>query len=142
MLAKRFAVPLAPYVNGAAAWQGKLRIPPKSAGWVELEVASPLQGVAVSLPAPMGKTAEEARALLVQVPLPLKAGKPIHIRYGKLADAQVNLIGEDGGLKLGRGEVRFGDGVAVLPSQAGMRLVGSLPEFDEALWSPPPQQGD
>ena len=134
-LAKRFAVPLAPYVTGSAAWHGELRIPPHTAGWVELDVASPLQGVAVNLPAPLGKTAEEARELLVQMPLPLKSEKPVHVRYGEDVDAQLSLLGTDNGLQLGRGELRLGPGVAVLPSQAGMRVVGSLPEFDEAKWA-------
>jgi len=134
-LAKRFAVPLAPYVVGTAAWHGELRIPPHKAGWVELDVASPLQGVAVNLPAPMGKQAEEARELLVQMPLPLMSEKPVHVRYGEDVDAQLSLIGTDRGLQLGRGELRLGPGVAVLPSQAGMRVVGTLPEFDEAQWA-------
>ena len=50
-----------PHVAAFAAWHGELRIPPHKAGWVELDVASPLQGVAVNLPAPLGKKAEEAR---------------------------------------------------------------------------------
>jgi uncharacterized protein (TIGR02099 family) len=133
--AKRFAAPLAAYVDGTAPWHGELRIPPRSAGWMELDVASPLQGVAVNLPAPMGKTAEETRKLSVQMPLPFKAGKPLHVRYGELADAQLALSGDKGGLHVGRGEVRFGAGVAVLPSQAGVRVVGSLPEFDETQWA-------
>ena len=133
-MAKRFVLPLAPYVAGIAAWHGELRIPPHKAGWVELDVASPLQGVAVNLPAPLGKKAEEARELLVQMPLPLKSEKPVHVRYGEDVDAQLSLLGTDNGLQLGRGELRLGPGVAVLPSQAGMRVVGTLPEFDEALW--------
>jgi uncharacterized protein (TIGR02099 family) len=134
-LAKRFAMPLAPYVAGTATWHGELRIPPHKEGWVELDVASPLQGVAVNLPAPMGKKAEEARELLVQMPLPLKSEKPVHVRYGEDIDAQLSLLGTDSGLQLGRGELRLGPGVAVLPSQAGMRVVGTLPEFDEAQWA-------
>jgi len=134
-MAKRFVLPLAPYVAGVAAWHGELRIPPHKAGWVELDVASPLQGVTVNLPAPMGKKAEEARELLVQMPLPLKSEKPVHVRYGDDVDAQLSLLGTDSGLRLGRGELRLGPGIAVLPSQAGMRVVGTLPEFDESQWA-------
>lgn len=135
-LTKRFAAVLTPYVDGAATWRGELRIPPKSAGWVELDVASSLQGVAVDLPDPLGKAADEARELLVQLPLPFKAEKPIHVRYGDHADAQLALAAAEGGVRIKRGEVRFGPGVAVLPSQAGVRVVGSLPEFDEDQWAP------
>ena len=134
-MAERFAVPLVPYVAGVTDWHGELRIPPQKAGWVELDLASPLQGVTVKLPAPMGKTEAETRELLVQMPLPLKSEKPVHVRYGEDVDAQLSLISTDSGLQLGRGELRLGPGVAVLPSQAGMRVVGSLPEFDEAQWA-------
>ena len=90
----------------------------------------------MNLPAPVGKTAEETRKLLVQVPLPLKTEKPMHIRYGESADAQLAAIGDKGGVRVERGEVRLGAGVAVLPSRDGVRVVGSLPEFDESLWVP------
>ncbi|MEJ2564410.1 MAG: YhdP family protein [Gammaproteobacteria bacterium] len=134
-ISKRYIPLLAPYVDGVTAWHGELRIPPRSEGWVELDMSSPLQGVEVNLPPPMGKAADEARPLLVQMPLPLKTEKPIHVRYGKLADAQLVVAGAKGGLKLVRGEVRFGAGVAALPPRAGLRAVGSLPEFDATQWA-------
>lgn len=134
-IAKRFIAPLTPYVDGTAPWHGELRIPPKSEGWMELDVASPLEGVAVHLPAPIGKTTAELRKLLVQIPLPLKVEKPLHIHYGDRADVQLALVRDNSGLQVRRGEVRFGVGVAVLPSQAEMRVVGSLPELDVGQWT-------
>ena len=134
-MAKRFAPPLASYVDGTTSWQGELRIPPKREGWVELEVASPLKNVAVRLPSPMGKAANDTRNLLVQVPLPLQADKPVHIRYGDVADAQLVLKGGKGRATVARGEVRLGGGTAALSSQSGVRVTGTLPEFDEAQWS-------
>lgn len=133
--AKHFATALAPYVDGTSDWHGDLRIPPKSAGWVELDINSSLKGVKINLPAPLGKTSEDSRDLLVELPLPLKAEKPIHIRYGTLADAQIGLSDDKGVMKLSRGEVRFNSGVAVLPSVPGVRVSGSLPEFDEGQWT-------
>lgn len=135
-MAKRFAPALVTYIGGSAAWHGELRIPPKSEGGVELEVVSPLRGVELRLPSPMGKTADDMRNLLVLVPFPFKAEKPIHIRYGDIADAQLVLKSGNIGMEVVRGEVRFGAGVAALPAQRGLRLVGTLPEFDEAQWSP------
>lgn len=135
-LTKRFASALVPYVGGSAAWRGELRIPPKSQGWVELEVGSSLQGVEVRLPSPLGKGADSVRNLLVQIPLPLKGEKPVHIRYGDIADTQLLLMNGATGMEAVRGEVRFGPGTAVLPAQGGIRLVGSLPEFDQAQWRP------
>ena len=134
-MAKRFVPPLASYIDGTAPWQGELRIPPKREGWVELQVASSLKNVAVRLPSPMGKAADDTRDLLVQVPLPLRADKPVHIRYGDIADAQLALKGGKGGVTVARGEVRFGGGTAALSAQSGVRVVGTLPEFDEAQWS-------
>jgi uncharacterized protein (TIGR02099 family) len=135
-VAKRFAAPLASNVVGLAPWRGELRIPPKSEGWVELQVESSLQGVAIDLPSPLAKTADETRTLLVQVPLPLKPEKPIHLRYGDIVDAQVALESGATGMQLARGEVRFGGGTAALSNQGGgLRLTGTLPEFDVDQWS-------
>lgn len=135
-MAKRFAPPLASYVAGTAPWHGELRIPPKKEGWVELEVASPLQGVTVQLPPPLAKAAETTSALLVQMPLPIQDDKPVHIRYGDIVDAQLALQRGAGGMTLARGEVMFGGGMAALVSQPGLRLTGKLDEFDEAQWRP------
>jgi uncharacterized protein (TIGR02099 family) len=135
-LARRFATPLAAYVEGLAPWRGELHIPPKSEGWVELQVDSSLQGVAVRLPSPMAKTADETRELLVQVPLPLKSEQPVHIHYGDVADAQLAFKSGASGLEVARGEIFFGGGTAALSAQdGGIRLGGTLPEFDEAQWS-------
>lgn len=134
-LAKHFAAPLAAYIDGSAPWRGALRIPPQSQGAAELQVESSLQGVAVNLPAPVGKTANEARPLLLQVPLPVKAEKPVHIRYGDIADVQLALRSGKSGVEAVRGEARFGGGAAVLPAHGGVRVTGTVPEFDEAQWS-------
>lgn len=144
VLTKRFAPALAPYIAGAAAWQGELRIPPPNKGRVELDVASSLRGMKVSLPAPMGKAADEERNLLVQVSLPFKAERPVHIRYGDVADAQLALQGGKTGMAVASGEVRFGEGAAALPAQGGVRLVGAMPEFDVTQWAAilwPPSAG-
>jgi uncharacterized protein (TIGR02099 family) len=134
-LAKRLAAPLAQYIDGATPWRGALRIPRQGQGAAELRVESSLQGVTVNLPAPLGKTADEARPLLLQAPLPFKADKPVHIRYGDIADVQLALQSGKRGVEAVRGEARFGGGAAVLPAQAGVRVAGVVPEFDVAQWS-------
>lgn len=133
-LAMRFAPALAPYVAGTAPWRGDLRIPPKKEGWVELEVTSPLEGVAVKLPPPLGKAADVSRDLLVQVPLPLQPDKPVHLRYGEIADAQLILKRGKGVATVSRGEVRLGGGRAVLPAQ-GIVVTGKLAKFDDRQWT-------
>ena len=97
---------------------------------------SQLKGMEARLPEPMGKTADESRDLLVQVPLPLKGEKPVHVRYGDIVDTQLLLNSGKAGLEVVRGEVLFGGGVAVLPAKGRLRIAGSLPTFDETQWSP------
>jgi uncharacterized protein (TIGR02099 family) len=134
VLAKRFAPPLASYLGGTTPWKGELRIPSKGAGGLELQVKSSLRGVAMRLPPPMAKPADEVRNMALSVPLPLKAGKPLHIRYDDIADVQLAFNSGTAGMAAARGEVRFGGETAVLPV-SGIRLAGTLPEFDIGEWS-------
>lgn len=59
---------LTPYVDGSAHWEARLRLGPAMDG-VRLDLDSDLVGVAIDWPEPIGKPAQEARALELTLPL-------------------------------------------------------------------------
>jgi uncharacterized protein (TIGR02099 family) len=129
-LAGQAELPLLARLNGAADWLAALRIPSGVAGWrgtsVDLELHSDLRGVGVDLPAPLGKSPDEVRALHVRASLPVQRGEAVRVRYGGILSAALDLHIAEAGFELAAGELRFGAGVAELPPTPGLRLTGAV----------------
>ena len=96
-----------------------------------LRVDSSLKGLAIDLPAPFGKAARDARATTWR----MNFGGREQGYWLDYADiASFGLAAPPGNLAQGRGELRLGDGPAILPSSRGVRVRGKLAELDLAQW--------
>ena len=116
-------------VSGSADFVVELDIPglsqPRGTPTL-LSVSSDLKGMQVELPAPLGKSSGQTRALKVELPV---AGEPqpTRISYDDKLSAAFSPDWT-------RGEVRFNRGDAQVPDAAGFRLNASFAEFDVAAW--------
>ncbi|WP_439887565.1 YhdP family protein [Pseudomonas sp. MBLB4123] len=97
----------------------------------QLRVDSNLQGLAIALPAPFGKSAEEQRYADWRMTLG-GAERRYWLDYAELASLSFAAPADNPGE--GRGELRLGDGPALLPTAKGLRLRGRLSELDWAAW--------
>ncbi len=97
----------------------------------QLQINSSLQGLAVDLPAPFGKTAEQARDSDLRMNLQ-GPERRITVGYGNLAN--LAFAAPTGKLAEGRGELYLGQGGAIVPDAKGLRVRGSLSELDIAPW--------
>ena len=97
----------------------------------KLRVDSNLRGVAIDLPAPFGKTAQQERDTDWRMTL---AGRERRYwaNYGELAS--LSLAAPPGALADGRGELVLGGGAAGLPPGQGLRVRGRLDELDLDAW--------
>ncbi len=97
----------------------------------KLRVDSALRGVAVNLPAPFGKTAEQERDTSWRMTL---SGRERRY-WADYADlASLSLAAPPGALADGRGELLLGGGAAGLPPGQGLRVRGHLDELDLDAW--------
>ncbi|TDV60777.1 uncharacterized protein (TIGR02099 family) [Pseudomonas sp. LP_7_YM] len=96
-----------------------------------LQINSNLKGVAVDLPAPFGKTADESRDTDFRMNLQ-GPERRITVGYGNLAN--LALAAPGGKFADARGELFLGEGGAVVPDSKGLRVRGSLSELDIAPW--------
>ena len=114
---------------------------------------SGLAGLAISLPAPLAKAAEEVRNARFDVvidpglepnapvlPARFKRGAPAHeasvlarVQVGHDAAAIEWRLGT-GAFSLKRGTLRFGGGTPVLRDSAGVWLEGRMPAYDLSAW--------
>ena len=123
-------------LEGAADWTLQLDIPNKVAqsdAPVLISATSGLVGIAVDLPAPLGKKAADERHLQLSTVLGSAPLQPVQGRYGDILDFSLLLDTDAPGLPQ-RGELRLGGGKAVLPDHDEMRLYARLDEFDLTPW--------
>ena len=116
---------------GTAAWSA--RIVASGAG-TELRVTSSLEGLAVGLPEPFGKTASEARALSVTI---RRLGEPEEETQAALGDdvhARVHRVTSRDGNDRWQAAVRFGAPVGDAPRRDGLWLYGRLGRLDLDAW--------
>lgn len=116
-------------VRGAADFVVDALIPPRSSAAQRssrLAVSSDLRGMAVELPAPLGKVADAERRLSVDIPLGARsaAGK---LRYGTDLAARFSADGQ-------RVDVAFADQLPKIGAERGIRISGQLAELDIAAW--------
>lgn len=97
----------------------------------QLRVNSSLKGVAIDLPAPFGKGADETRDSEFRMTLQ-GAEQRYGFSYANLAN--LAFASPAGKLADGRGELFLGNGGAIVPDAKGLRVRGSLSQLDVAPW--------
>jgi len=129
-----------PWLHGRTDWEVQLLLPgfqaPRPAGTpaVELRVASQLEGIVVELPAPLGKSAAEARALRLSVPFAASGPGPVRLAYGDEVRALLGLATD--GMAVARAGIVLGAGEPVLPRE-GVVVRGALESLDLSGWRLP-----
>jgi uncharacterized protein (TIGR02099 family) len=121
-----FSGPLAARFTGAADWRARLLSGREGS---ELAITSDLKGLAVALPEPLSKAAEESRPLALVFSklgtenelITASAGKGVHARFGTRAERW-------------HAALKFGEPVASEPLRDGLWLYGALPEADVDAW--------
>lgn len=137
-------VPLLDHASGSAAWRGSISIKRRA---FELLVESSLQGVALKLPPPLGKTAGEAMPMRIarsnstqseslrrfQVQRLPARGDAIMVSVGRTLNGVIIRTREGERMVVERGALGLN---AQAPSleRPGIVVAGSLPHFDLDQW--------
>lgn len=130
--------------SGTAAWRGTIRL---RKGLFDMTVESPLQGVAIALPAPVGKTAAESIAFRLErsnsadsdlarrakVARLAPGSDVIGVSYGRIAGGVFVRRREGARMVIERGAVGLPDPPA-LPERAAIVAGGSLAYLDYERW--------
>jgi uncharacterized protein (TIGR02099 family) len=130
----------APPLSGRSDWslvlaigrlEGRNKIPE-----VDLSLSSDLQGIAVELPAPLGKTRQESRRLTIAIDRVSKPEKTLRFTYADLLQGICAIRDNGNGMACSRGTVHFGTGNAVLPESKVLLVTGRTPAFSLTRWQP------
>jgi uncharacterized protein (TIGR02099 family) len=135
-LLRQKQLPLATWLSGDTGWQVLLLVQNQAVPdtpRLSVELHSGLQGVAVTLPPPFAKPAEEKRAVTIRWVPGKEAEYPVQISYGDLVKASVLLTP---GQRLRKATVHFGERTPVLPAHDELHLSGRLAVLDLGQWLP------
>ncbi|MCB1776766.1 MAG: TIGR02099 family protein [Candidatus Competibacteraceae bacterium] len=124
-------------ITGASDWKAVLVVPThrqEQEAAFSLELSSNLRGVAIDLPAPLGKTARESRPLRIRVRPAEHDHSTVAFEYEPEVRALVALTGLSDAPQFERGELRIGAGPARLPNEPGLAIIADLPRW---TWSAP-----
>ncbi len=133
---------LVPYVSGQAAWEALLTLPAVPEAGFALTLTSDLQGVAINLPPPLGKSAPEVRPFAAHARFTPQSGLWSSLRYGSVSHAVLQWEDFPRQLRPSRGELRIDSGTAHLPEMPGVTVVARLPRFKLPLAWPTALQGE
>jgi uncharacterized protein (TIGR02099 family) len=137
-LTEKWFPSLSSWLQGAADFIARMTFQKAKAGGITVttaRVSSDLEGIEVTLPAPLAKPADQARRLLWEIHR-FGGGdkKQFTIAYGEQLHGVLEVKGRGKSLRFLKGEVRAGSGLPVLPEQGGVRLVGTLPNLSISAW--------
>lgn len=125
------------YLKGASAYRLVADIPKELAPGVEpmrMMLESRLDGLAVLLPAPIGKPGALQRSLRLELAFPSGEDLPMRIVYGPDGLAELWFDEHDGRYDFGGGDILVGR-VTAKPSRAGgLRLHARVGELDATAW--------
>ncbi len=96
-----------------------------------ISITSNLEGLAIQLPAPLGKTTTSRIPLQIELIPKDKGFNAIHARYGKITSLHA-LYNDD--LASARIGLQLGDGRAVIPAEKGIEISGSVDHIDLDQW--------
>lgn len=123
---------LGSYVTGKSPWNALLTIPaalPGAPMAFSLDLSSDLQGLAVQLPYPLNKTAEEARNFTAHAWLDDTHSLQLRLNYGEDVQAALELTEFLTQPRFNRGELCINAGAASLPQIPGLAVMANLSSF-------------
>ncbi|GLK89231.1 YhdP family protein [Pseudomonas turukhanskensis] len=97
----------------------------------QLQVDSTLKGLAIDLPAPLGKVASDERPSQWRMSLQ-GAERSYSFNYANLASLAASAPAS--GFNDGRAELRLGSGIARVPEAKGLQVNGDVSELDATAW--------
>ena len=131
---------LADLVNGRSEWDVLLGIGRLKRRYqvpdVNLRLSSNLEGVAVNLPEPFAKPAQERRPLTVGIARLAQPDRLMQISYGDVLQGVMALEFSQLHAEVQRGQLMIGTGEVALPDEKLLLVTGRLPRFSLVRWLP------
>lgn len=133
-LKEQFKLPIFALADGSFLVNAELKLTDKPSDADSINLSSTLEGLAIHLPAPLGKEADEKTPLNLNIDFNEKESMRLRGNYDARLSADLLFKNEKQGLAFSSGQLRLGSANAVNQNLPGLSLVGSLKGFDLHDW--------
>ena len=126
-LINEMGLPFENFVAGEAPYVARLNFPRREVEQpvdFTIDIDSELEGMAILLPEPMGKSPGIAANTHLEILFPEEGRLDLHGRSGESSDWYFSYTDQDGELTFARGSVVVGGDHATLPEQTGLHVSG------------------
>lgn len=134
-ISRQFHVPVADYIHGVSAYKARLVLQHNDKLSNYLTVNTDLIGTTISLPKPLAKTADEAKALQLSAIFNINYPLQINFNYAQILDGALAFVKQAKIDKFYSGELSF-NSKANYQQQQGLLIDGQLQELDWNDWLP------
>ncbi|MFK8017342.1 MAG: YhdP family protein [Gammaproteobacteria bacterium] len=137
VLAERLHPPLADFFRGAADWQADIAFPPLNSATSRptlITLTSPLDDLAIRLPAPLAKDVGSSRALTAQLAVERDREMILDLTLGEDLAAVFALATDEPKPRIVRGAISLNDGPPILGPRDGVAISGTLAELNCSDW--------
>ncbi len=131
----RFNLPILSFLKGMFALEAKFKLTEDPNDLDNLSLVTDLRGLAINLPAPLGKTHNDSAPLEVNVDFNPKKAIRLKANYDKRLSTDFTFQENKGIFDLKSGQIKLGNAYAVDQNQPGLAVVGTLNDFDIKEWS-------
>ncbi|KTD06601.1 transmembrane protein [Legionella gratiana] len=133
-LKNQLKIPVLAFANGSFLINAELKLTDKPSEPDSINLSSSLEGVAIHLPTPLGKEADEKIPLNLTIDFNSKKSMRLRGNYDTRLSADLLFKDDKQGLAFNSGQLRFGSENAVNQNLPGLAVVGSLKGFDFHDW--------
>lgn len=127
-------LPMLALVDGSFLVNAELKLTDNPSEADSISLSSSLEGVAIHLPPPLGKEADEKTPLNLSIDFNSKESMRLRGNYDVRLSADLLFKKDKQGLTFNSGQLRFGSVNAVNQNLLGLSVVGSLKSFDVQQW--------
>ncbi len=125
------------FARGSTDYRLGLRIPQSldgENGPLALSLSSTMTGLALDLPAPLGKREKAKKNLYIETALRAGSKIPLQLHYGHEVTAKLRFSEPDAGIVLEGGSVAVGRLLPPITPEAGLAIAAQLDELEAAEW--------
>lgn len=133
-LKNKIDLPIFDLMRGHLKLDGVLKMTDDPEAMEKLQIKTALQGVALDLPGFLGKSSEASAPLAIDIDFNLQKAMKIRVNYQDRLLGDLFFLNQGNQLRLKKGTIRFGKGPLLQPDQAGVQLIGEVPELKVEQW--------
>ncbi len=134
LLREKFDLPLLSFMEGHLSVAGQLTLTDNPNDLDHMQISTPLKGVGIDLPAPLGKVSEEAAPLTIDVDFNPDKALRMRFNYDNRLSSDFWFTGTKGTFALKNGTVQVGNVPVRWNKRPGIQVAGSVPMFNYKAW--------